>query len=144
MRELAGSRRYCSFNGFCTDLMSISPPDLLESFLHSESLAIRARGNTGMPLEQRAEERDILITDSVTDLLHAPVVAFQQAFRRGDTQLLEIGQWAISGSLLKAPDEIAQAHSRALRRCLERKWPVKVLVQPILRSGDRIVIVFGF
>jgi len=26
MRELAGSRRYCSFNGFCSDLISKGPP----------------------------------------------------------------------------------------------------------------------
>ena len=96
-----------------------------------------------MPLEQRAEERDVLVANCITDLLHTPVVAFQEALRSGDTELLQVDQRAVSGSLLEAPDEIAQAHSRTLRRCLERKWPVKVLVQPILRGRDRVVIVLG-
>jgi hypothetical protein len=26
IRELDGSRRYCSFNGFCSDLISTIPP----------------------------------------------------------------------------------------------------------------------
>lgn len=85
-----------------------------------------------MPLEELAEERDILITHRITDLLHGPVIALQQALGSSHPQLLQVDQRTISRSLLEAADEIAQAHSHAASRCIERKGPLKVFVQPFL------------
>src|SRR4051812_26010740 len=88
IRELAGSRRYCSLNGFCNDLISTHyPPKLIcPTFLHldSEFLAVRARRNPGMPLKQRTEERHVLVADGVADLLHRSMIALQQTLRGSD------------------------------------------------------------
>ena len=97
-----------------------------------------------MPLEEVAEEGDILITDGVTDLLHGAMVALQQALGGGDAQLLQIDQGAVSGGLLKAADEIAQAHAHAPGRSLEREGLVKILVQPFLCAGDTLIGMLGF
>jgi hypothetical protein len=50
-------------------------------------------------LEERAEEGDVPITDGVTDLLHGAMVALQQALGGGDSELLQVGQRAVSSSL---------------------------------------------
>ena len=102
---------------------------------------------SGRPLcaaEEVAEKCDILIPSGATDLLHAPMVALQQALCSRDPQLLQVQQWAVSGSVLKAANEVAKAHARVPGEGLERKAFVKVLVQPVLRAGDAVVIVLGF
>src|SRR5207248_10929043 len=101
--------------------------------LHAELVAICAGRNAGVPLEERAEKSDILITYGVTDLLHAAMVALQQALGGGYAQLLQIDQRTVSRCLLKAADEIAQAHAYAPGRGLERERLVKILVHPLLR-----------
>ena len=56
--------------------------------LHPEPAPVCAGGNPGVSLEEVAKKRDILITDSVADLLHCAMVALQQAFSGGDPQFL--------------------------------------------------------
>lgn len=96
-----------------------------------------------MSLEQIAEERDILITDSVADLLHGAMVALQKALGSGDAQLLQIHQRAVSGGLFKAPNEIAEAHAHPTGSSFERKTSLEILVQPLLRAGDAVIAVLG-
>lgn len=71
------------------------------------------------------------------------MIIFQQALRGGNTQLLQIGQWAVSGRLLEAADEIAQAHTQAPGRSVEQKGPMKILVQPILCGRNGIIVMLG-
>jgi hypothetical protein len=95
-------------------------------------------------LEKGAEKGDILIADCVTHLLHGAMVALQQAFGGGEPQFLQVDQRAVSGSFFKTADEIAQAHAHAPGRSVERERPVKILVQPLLRAGDRVIGMLGF
>ena len=97
-----------------------------------------------MALEKVAEEGDVLVADGVADFLHRAMVAFQQTFGGGDSQLLQVHERAISGGLLEAADEIAQAHAHAARRSIEGEVLVKVVVQPFLRAGDAVVGVIRF
>src|SRR3954469_18822972 len=84
MRELCGSRRYCSFSGFCNDLISMSPPDYA---LRSKSFAIGAGRHSCVPLKQSAKERDVLIAHRVADFLHGAMISLQQSLGRCNTQL---------------------------------------------------------
>src|SRR5262249_43407875 len=111
--------------------------------LEAESLPISARGDPCVSLEKGAEKRDILITDSVADLLHGAMVALQEALGSGDPQLLQVHQRAVSGGLLKAPDEIAEAHAHAPGSSFEGKTSTKILVQPLLCARDAVVAVLG-
>src|SRR5262249_20049446 len=104
--------------------------------LEAESLPISARGDPCVSLEEDAEKRDILITDSVADLLHGAMVALQEALGSSDSQLLQVHQWAVSGGLFKAPDKITEAHAHAPGSSFERKTSLKILVQPLLCAGD--------
>src|SRR5262249_11662961 len=112
--------------------------------LDAESFPIRARRNSCMPLEERPEKCDILATDCVTDLLHRSMIAFQQALRGGDPQLLQICQWAVAGRLFETPDEVSQAHPGTPRRSFKRERPMKILMKPVLRRRDCLVVVLGF
>src|SRR6266850_768193 len=112
--------------------------------LRSEPLAVGAGADSGVPLKELPKERGILIADGVTDLLHGAMVALEKALGRGDSQLLQVDQRTVSGSLLKAANEIARAHADAMRGSLERERPVKILMQPLLRAGDGVVGVLGF
>src|SRR6266480_2172224 len=109
------------------------------ALLRPEPLPICARGDAGMSLEERAEKGDILITDGVANLLHGAMVAFEQTLAGRDAELLQIDQRTVSRGLLKAANEIAQAHAHAPGWGFERKAVVKVLVQPLLRAGDAVV-----
>ena len=97
-----------------------------------------------MPLKYFAEEHDVLIADSVTDLLHSTVVTLEQALSGGDAQFLQVDQRAVAGRLLKPTDEIARAHANALCRSLDREGVMKILVQPLLSDGDSLIGVLGF
>jgi len=85
-----------------------------------------------MSLKQRPEERDVLIANRIADLLHRPVVAFQEPFGCGDPQLLQVVQRTVSGGFLEAANEIPEAHAHPLCWYLEGKSPVKILMQPLL------------
>ena len=97
-----------------------------------------------MSLEQIAEERDILIADGSTDLLHTAIIALQQALGGRDPQLLQVHQWAVSGSVLKAANEITQAHACAPGWGFQWEGLVKVLVQPLLHRRDAVIGMFCF
>ena len=97
-----------------------------------------------MPLKELPEVGDILIADGVTDLLHGAVVALQQALGGSNSQLLQVDQRAVSGSMLEAADEIAQAHAHAPGWSLQREGLVKILVQPFLRAGNGVIGMLGF
>src|SRR5262249_11472867 len=71
------------------------------------------------------------------------MVALQEALGSGDPQLLQVHQRAVSGGLLKAPDEIAEAHAHAPGSSFERKTSTKILVQPLLCAGDVVILVLG-
>src|SRR5207344_2014236 len=79
--------------------------------LQPERLPVCARRDAGVSLEQLTEECRILITDSVTDLLHGTMIAFEQALSGSNPQLLQVHQWAVSGRLLKAANEVAKTHT---------------------------------
>src|SRR5579862_4343268 len=96
-----------------------------------------------MALEDFPEKCDVLIADSVADLLHGAMVALQQALGGGDAEFLQIDERAVSSGLLEAADEVPKTHTTAARQGIERKGPVKVLVQPLLRLGDDIVGMIG-
>src|SRR5207248_2104507 len=100
--------------------------------LRSKPAAVRAEGHTRVPLEETPEKRDVLIADGITDLRHAAVIALQEAFGGGDTQLLQIVQRSVPGGLLKAPHKVAKTHARSLGGRLERKPFMEILVQPRL------------
>src|SRR4029079_10642960 len=93
--------------------------------------------------EEHAEIGNVMITDSVTDLLHSAMVALQQALGGGDPQLLQVDQRTVSGGLLEAADEISQAHAHPPGRGLERERLMKILVQPLLRAGDAVIGMLG-
>src|SRR5437899_6750442 len=112
--------------------------------LQAEALPVCAGGDPCVSLEERAKKNDILITDGITDLLHSAIVAFQQVLGGSNSQLLQVDQRAISGGLLKAANEIAQAHASTPGRGVEREASVKVLVQPLLRAGDGVITMLGF
>src|SRR6266852_3663138 len=125
-------------------LMTASFPSFTRFELHSEPPPVCAGGNACVSLEEAAEIGGILIADRVTDLLHGAMVALQQALGGGDAQLLQIDQGAVSGGLLEAANEIAQAHAHAPGRGVEREGLMKMLVQPLLRAGDAVIGMFGF
>ena len=81
-----------------------------------------------MSLKYLAKEHNILITDSVTDLLHSAMVAFEQAFSCGDTQFLQVDQRAVSSGLFKTANEITQAHADVLSWSFKRECLMKILV----------------
>ena len=74
-----------------------------------------------MALKDFAEEDDVLISDRIADLLHSAVIVLKQAFGGGDAEFLQVSQRSISGCLLEAANEIAQAHSGPFGRGLERE-----------------------
>src|SRR3954471_5184514 len=104
--------------------------------LDSESLPILTRGSSGMPLKQRTEKRNVLIAHCETDLLQRSMVALQHPLRRGDPQLLQVDQRAVTRSLLETPHKVPHAHAHALRRIFERKCLREILVNPVLRFRD--------
>jgi hypothetical protein len=62
----------------------------LQVRLQPEPLPVRCGGDPCVSLEEVAEERDILIPNGITDLLHAAMVALQQALCSRDPQLLQV------------------------------------------------------
>src|SRR5882724_11820457 len=111
--------------------------------LRSEPLAVGAGADSSVPLKELAKERGILIADCATDLLHGAMVALEKALGGGDSQLLQVDQRTVSGSLLEAANEIARAHADATGGSLERERAVKILMQPLLRAGYGVVRVLG-
>ena len=97
-----------------------------------------------MSLEEIAEKGDILIADRITDLLHGAMIGLEEAFGGGDPELLQVQQWAVSSSVLKSANEVAQAHARVRGEGLEQKAFMKVLVQPLLRAKDAVVTMLRF
>ena len=97
-----------------------------------------------MTLEEGAKEGDVPVADGVADLLHGAMIAFQQALGSRDPELLQVDQRAVSGSLLEAADEITQAHAHPPGRGVERENAMKIVVQPLLRTGDGIIRMLGF
>ena len=89
---------------------------------------VRARRHSSVPLEQVAEEDDVLIADRITDLLHAAMVAFKQALGGRDAELLQVSQRTIARGLLKAADEIPQAHADPASSGVQGEVSMKVLV----------------
>src|SRR5580692_7020208 len=85
------------------------------SELRPEPFPICARRNSRMPLKQRAEKCDILISHGVTDLLHGAVIALQHSLGRGNPQFLQVDQRTVSRRLLKTAHEITYAHAYAPR-----------------------------
>src|SRR5262249_44311067 len=112
--------------------------------LHTELLTIPARRNSCMPLKERTEEGDIPIAHRVTDLLNRAMIAFQQPLGGGYTQLLEIDQGTVSGGVLETADKVSQAHAHTAGGSVQRKRPMKILMEPILGGGNGIVAVLGF
>src|SRR5438067_13831524 len=58
--------------------------------LHSEFLPVNAGRYASVSLKKAAKERDILITDGITDLVHGAVVAFEQALGGSNPQFLQV------------------------------------------------------
>src|SRR6266576_316836 len=88
--------------------------------VQAEPAPVRARRHSSMSLKQLPEEHDVLVADGVADLLHAAMVAFEQTLGRCNAELLQISQRTVSCGLLKAANEIPQAHSYASRGGVER------------------------
>ena len=63
---------------------------VMRVFLDSEFLTVRAGRDSSVPLKQATEESNILVSHSLADLLHGPVIALEQTLGRSDAQLLQI------------------------------------------------------
>ena len=111
---------------------------------YTKAPPVRAGRKSSVPLKELAEERDILITDSVADLLHSAMIAFQEALGSSDAQFLYVEQRRVSSGLLEAANKIALAHARAAGGHFKRKGAMKVFVEPLLCAGDRDITVFRF
>jgi len=93
--------------------------------------------------KDHAKKGCVLVADGIADFLHGAVVVFKQTLGGSDAEFLQIDQRAVSGCLLEAPNEIAQAHADTLCRCLKREGLMKILVQPLLGDRDGRVGMLG-
>src|SRR5258705_8096305 len=101
-----------------------------------EAAAVGAGGDSGVALKELTEKRCVLVADGVANFPHGTMIAFQQSLGRGYAKFLYVDQRAVSGGLLKAANEIAQAHADVACQSFQRKILMKILVQPLLRVGD--------
>jgi len=109
----------------------------------AEAATVGAGGNSGVALEELAEEGGVLVADGIADFVHRAMVAFEEALGCGYAQLLQIVQGRVSSSLFKATDEIAQTHADVPGRGVQREGLAKILVEPFLCRGNGVIGMLG-
>src|SRR5512141_267894 len=107
----------------------------------AEALAVRLRRDAGVSAEQATEEGGVLVTNGAPHLLHGAPGGLEQPARRRDAQLLQVAERRVARGGAEAPREVARAHPHARRQLLEAELLAEVLVDPVLRAGDVLILV---